>query len=123
VNLDGFTIGEKNELFYGIRAYEIARHEGVQHYVFANSDFALRKAGWDERYRNHNDAKGRVGDYILNHGQEGEGGMKTSLLTTGPYMDMLFDGLFVPEEREGGEVFVWENPAGKHTFFFLSLLS
>ncbi|KAL3492778.1 hypothetical protein BJX62DRAFT_224355 [Aspergillus germanicus] len=111
VNLDGFTIGEKNELFYGIRAYEIARHEGVQHYVFANSDFALRKAGWDERYRNHNDAKGRVGDYILGHGQEEKGGTKTSLLTTGPYMYMLFDGLFVPEEREGGEVFVWENPA------------
>ena len=33
VNTDGFTIGEKNELFYGIRAYEIAKHERVQHYV------------------------------------------------------------------------------------------
>jgi nucleoside-diphosphate-sugar epimerase len=29
VNTDGFTLGEKNELFYGIRAYEIARHEGL----------------------------------------------------------------------------------------------
>ncbi|KAK3632759.1 hypothetical protein LTR56_007136 [Elasticomyces elasticus] len=90
VNLDGFTLGEKNELFYGIRAYEIARHHGVKHYVFANTDYALRKGGWDERYHwGHNDAKGRVGDLILSHGQEG---MKTTLLTTGPYMDMLFDG-------------------------------
>ncbi|KAH7320760.1 hypothetical protein B0I35DRAFT_450469 [Stachybotrys elegans] len=108
VNLDGFTIGEKSELFYGVRAYEIARHHGVEHYVFANIDYALRKAGWDERYHcGHNDAKGRVGDLILSHGQAG---MKTSLLTTGPYMDMLFDGMFVPEAQADGS-FIWENPA------------
>lgn len=46
VNTDGFTLGEKAELFYGIRAYEIARAEGVAHYVWANSDYAVRKAGW-----------------------------------------------------------------------------
>jgi hypothetical protein len=62
VNTDGFTLGEKNELFYGIRAYEIARYEKVKHYVWANSDYALRKAGWDEKYHwGHNDAKGRIG--------------------------------------------------------------
>lgn len=110
VNLDGFTIGEKSELFYGIRAYEIARHHGVKHYVFANTDYAFRKAGWNELYHwGHNDAKGRVGDLILSHGQST---MKTSLLTTGPYMDMLCEGMFVPEEQTDGS-FVWENPAGK----------
>ncbi|KAL4997390.1 hypothetical protein BDV10DRAFT_201847 [Aspergillus recurvatus] len=109
VNLDGFTLGEKSELFYGIRAYEIARHHGVKHYVFANIDYALRKAGWDEQYRcGHCDSKGRVGDLILGHGQQS--GMITSLLTTGPYMDMLFDGMFVPKEKGDG-TFVWENPA------------
>jgi hypothetical protein len=40
----------KSELIYGIRAYEIARHHGVKHYVFANIDYTLRKAGWDEQY-------------------------------------------------------------------------
>ena len=50
VNTDGFTLGEKNELFYGIRAYEIARHNKVKHYVWANSDYALRKAGWDNNF-------------------------------------------------------------------------
>ncbi|GLI81724.1 hypothetical protein PoHVEF18_010113 [Penicillium ochrochloron] len=108
VNLDGFTIGEKSELFYGVRAYEIARHHGVKHYTFANTDYALRKAGWDEGYHwGHNDAKGRVADLILSHGQAT---MKTSILTTGPYMDMVFDGMFVPEEQADGS-FVWENPA------------
>jgi hypothetical protein len=41
--------------------------------------------------------------------------MKTSLLTTGPYMDMLFDGMFVPEAQDDGS-FVWENPAGKSSY-------
>ncbi|CZR52234.1 probable nitrogen metabolic regulation protein nmr [Phialocephala subalpina] len=108
VNTDGFTLGEKAELFYGIRAYEIARHEKVTHYIWANSDYAVKKAGWDEQYHwGHNDAKGRVGDLILSHGQ---GGMKSSLLTTGPYMDMLFDGMFVPS-KEADDSFLWANPA------------
>jgi hypothetical protein len=97
------------ELFYGVRAYEIARAHGVKHYVFANGDYALRKAGWDERYHwGHNDAKGRVGDFILSHGQDT---MKTSLLTTPPYMDMLYDGMLVPEEQGDGS-FAWVSPAG-----------
>ncbi|KAL2837796.1 hypothetical protein BJY01DRAFT_258247 [Aspergillus pseudoustus] len=116
VNLDGFTLGEKNELFYGIRAYEIARHHGVQHYVFATIDYGLRKAGWDEQYHcGHNDGKGRVADLILglSHVESAAAAtaMKTSVLATGPYMDMLFDGMFVPKERDDGS-FVWENPAG-----------
>lgn len=109
VNADGFTLGEKNELFYDCRTYEIARHEGVQHYVYASTDFAVKRANWNERYHwGHNDAKERVADYILAQGQEG---MKSSILTSGPYMDMLFDGMFVPTEQPDGS-FVWANPAG-----------
>jgi hypothetical protein len=110
VNTDGFTIGEKNELFYGIRAYEIARGEGVQHYVYASTDYPLKDTNWNPKYRwGHNDAKGRVADFILSQGQEG---MKTSVLVTGPYMDMLFDGMFVPEEQDDG-TFVWANPSSE----------
>ena len=50
-------------------------------------------------------------DLILSHGQNG---MKTSLLTTGPYMDMLFDGMFVPKKQEDGSL-LWANPAGTHS--------
>jgi hypothetical protein len=58
VNLDGFTLGEKNELFYGFRAYEIARAERVQHYVFAQIEYGLGNADFDESYHaGHMDAK------------------------------------------------------------------
>lgn len=108
VNTDGFTLGEKNELFYGCRAYEIARYQGVQHYVYACADFALKHTDWDENYHwGHNDAKGRVAEYILAQGQDG---MKSSVLTTGPYMNMLWDGMFVPTQQTDG-TFVWANPA------------
>lgn len=108
VNTDGFTLGEKNELFYGFRAYEIARAEGVRHYVWANIEYALETAGFDEKYHcGHMDSKGRIGKFILAQGQEQ---MKSSLLSTGPYMEMLMDGLFVPTEQPDGS-FLWANPA------------
>lgn len=60
----------------------------------------------DSRHRGHNDAKGRVADFVLAQGQDG---MRSSILTTGPYMDMLCGGLFIPKEEEDG-TFVWANP-------------
>lgn len=113
VNTDGFTLGEKSELFYGIRAYEIARAEGVQHYVWANIEYGLKNVGWNEDYHcGHHDAKGRIGNFILAEGQDGK--MKSSLLTTGPYMDMLFDAMYVPQKLEDG-TFLWANPASKYS--------
>lgn len=66
VLLDAFTLGEMAELYYGFRAYEIARAEGVKHYVWSNCDYALKIAGWDESYHwGHNDAKGRIGGKLF----------------------------------------------------------
>ncbi|EXK76737.1 hypothetical protein FOQG_18529 [Fusarium oxysporum f. sp. raphani 54005] len=108
VNLDGFTLGEKDELFYGFRAYEIARSEHVQHYVWANIEYALEIANFDEKYHcGHMESKGRVGKFILAQGQET---MKSTLFSTGPYMDMLIDGMFTPQEQPDGS-YLWVNPA------------
>jgi len=108
-------LGEKAELFYGIRAYEIARAEGVKHYVWANIEYALKNCGWNEDYHcGHMDAKGRIGNFILAQGQDGE--MKSSLFSTGPYMNMLFDGLLVPQKLDDGS-YMWANPASMCNLF------
>ncbi|KAH7018939.1 fungal-specific transcription factor domain-containing protein [Ilyonectria destructans] len=61
VNTDGFTLGEKDELFYGFRAYEIARSEGLQHYVWANIKYAIDAANFDKKYYcGYMDSNGRV---------------------------------------------------------------
>ncbi|KAJ4474981.1 NmrA family protein [Lentinula aciculospora] len=107
VNTDGFSLIEKDELFYGVRAFEIARHERVQHYVWASLPYTLKNGDWDEKFHTHADSKGRIKDFILAEGQEG---MKSSILTTVSYMEMLIDGVFVPKKQSDGS-FVWLNPA------------
>ncbi|GAD95405.1 hypothetical protein SS1G_10195 [Paecilomyces variotii No. 5] len=108
VNTDGFTLGEKDELYYGFRAYEIARSEHVQHYVWANIEYVMDPAGFDEKYYcGHMTSKGRVGKFILAQGQED---MKSTVFTTASYMDMLMDGMFVPIQQPDG-TFMWANPA------------
>jgi len=110
VNLDGFTLGEKNEIFYGIRAYEIARAAGLKHYIWASTEYTLKNGNWNEDYHcGHMSAKGRVGEFILSQGQKG---MTTSLFTTGPYMDALHGGLFTPIEQADGS-FLFINPASR----------
>src|ERR1051326_8855551 len=39
VNIDGFNVGEKGELYWGIRSYEIAIEEGIQFFVWGNLDY------------------------------------------------------------------------------------
>jgi hypothetical protein len=39
VNTDGFTIGEKEELFVAFRIYELARGAGVKHFVWSALDY------------------------------------------------------------------------------------
>jgi hypothetical protein len=39
VNTDGFTIGEKEETYVGLRIYEIVKQLGVKHYVWSNLDY------------------------------------------------------------------------------------
>jgi hypothetical protein len=113
MNTDGFPIEEKNELFYGIRAYKMARHEAVQHYVYASTNYAVKDANLDEKYHwGHDDTKARVAEFILAQGRKG---MTSSILTTGPYMNMLYLGMFVAEEQTDGS-FVWSNPASKPPF-------
>ena len=38
VNMDGFVIGKKNELFWGMRSYQLAQEAGLRFFVWANLD-------------------------------------------------------------------------------------
>ena len=61
VNTNGFNLGEKAEIYWGCRIFEIAIEEKVQHYVWGSLDYGLKKGGWDSKYHcGHYDAKGRV---------------------------------------------------------------
>ena len=47
INIDGFNTGEKTEMYWAIRSYEIAIEAGIKFFVYGNLDYALKKAGYD----------------------------------------------------------------------------
>ena len=60
VNIDGFNSGEKTEIYWGMRCYEIAIESGVGFFVWANLDYVYKKSGYDAKFRTgHYDGKGR----------------------------------------------------------------
>jgi len=62
VNIDGFNTGEKTEMFWAIRAYELALEMGIKFFVYGNLDFGYKKGGYNPIYRaGHYDGKGRIG--------------------------------------------------------------
>ncbi|TAQ83047.1 hypothetical protein B7494_g8628, partial [Chlorociboria aeruginascens] len=85
VNIDGFNTGEKTEMYWAIRCYELALESGIRFFVYGNLDYVYKKALYDGTFRTgHYDGKGRVGEWILQQtGQNGQR-MGAALFTTGP---------------------------------------
>ncbi|KAI1460125.1 NAD(P)-binding protein [Annulohypoxylon moriforme] len=89
VNIDGFNSGEKAEIFWTIRAYELAIEEGVKFFIHGNLDYVYKKSGFrPEFHGGHYDGKGRIGEWILQQNRDNQSRMQAALFTTGPYMEM-----------------------------------
>src|SRR6201986_5397058 len=113
INIDGFNTGEKTEIYWAIRSYEIAIEEGIKFFVYGNLDYALKKAGYDSRFRaGHYDGKGRIGDWVLSQNQSNRERMGTAVFTTGPYMEMAISAMtpMTPSVEDG--VVTWRVPLG-----------
>jgi hypothetical protein len=114
INIDGFNTGEKTEMYWAIRSYEIAIEEGIKFFVYGNLDYALKKSGYDSKFRTgHYDGKGRIGEWILFQNQVNKDRMGAALFTTGPYMEMAISAMtpMTPSVEEG--VVIWRVPLGK----------
>jgi hypothetical protein len=113
INIDGFNTGEKTEMYWAIRAYEIAIEEGIKFFVYGNLDYTLKKAGYDSRFRTgHYDGKGRIAEWILSQNQANRDRMGAAIFTTGPYIEMAFSGrsVMTPTLEEG--IVTWRVPLG-----------
>jgi nucleoside-diphosphate-sugar epimerase len=61
VNTNGFILGQKNELYWGIRTFELAAEAGVKHYIWAGLPYVYKRSGYNPKYQvGHLDGKGRV---------------------------------------------------------------
>ncbi|KAF2673300.1 NAD(P)-binding protein [Microthyrium microscopicum] len=113
INIDGFNSGEKAEIFWTMRAYELALEEGVKFYVHGNLDFVYKKSGYKPEFRTgHYDGKGRAGEWILDQAKHNTQ-MGAALFTTGPYIQMAIskNTPFQPVVEDG--VVIWRVPIGQ----------
>jgi nucleoside-diphosphate-sugar epimerase len=80
VNTNGFALGEKEELFWGITTFEIAAAAGVRQYVYAGLPYVFKRSGYDPRYHvGHLDGEGRVvGTYPLSHPLRGQASLQVA---------------------------------------------
>jgi hypothetical protein len=122
INIDGFNTGEKTEMYWAIRSYEIAIEEGIKFFVYGNLDYGLKKSGYDSKFRTgHYDGKGRVGEWILLQNQANSERMGAALFTTGPYIEMAISpGTPMTPNVEDG-VLTWRVPLGEGAVPHVSL--
>jgi len=112
-NANSFAIGEKAEIFWSMRAFEIAHECGVKIFQYSGLDYALKRGGYDPKFRcAHLDGKGRVVEWI---NEQSLSPMKWSILTTGPYMEQMHFMLLPKlkaEPTSGEPQFLFEVPLG-----------
>lgn len=116
VNIDGFNSGEKTEMFWAIRAYELALEEGIEFFVYGNLDYVYKKSGYDPKFRTgHYDGKGRIGEWILQQNKEPSivKRMGSAIFTTGPYISMALGARTPMSPTVEDGVVTWRVPLGQ----------
>lgn len=118
VNINSFALGIKNEIYWGIRIFEIAVQSGVKHYIWSSLDNYAASTGFNEELRcGHYYGKGHVEQWMAALPQMK---MKWSILTTGPYIEMLSERLR-PVKREADGVYVFRAPLANGAVPFVHL--
>ncbi|KAJ5413625.1 hypothetical protein N7509_000252 [Penicillium cosmopolitanum] len=109
-NTNGLAIGEKAEIYWGIRLYELAREFRVKHFLYAGLEYASKLGNFDPKYRTGNlDGKGKVVDFISH---QPTAPMAWSILTSCPYMEGLSEFMRpLPDPHDPGTM-VFTAPLG-----------
>jgi hypothetical protein len=125
-NTNGFAIGEKAEIYWGIRMYELARQHGLEHFVWGGVDYGSKLGSFAAKYRcGHLDGKNKVtgesagiilGTYSNTKAEylksQPTTPMAWSVLSSGPYLEMLQGGGgWGPNKDEAG-TYVFAVPIG-----------
>ncbi|KIK55543.1 hypothetical protein GYMLUDRAFT_47764 [Collybiopsis luxurians FD-317 M1] len=115
VNTDTFSVGEKGEIYAGIKMFEQAhRASQMKHFIWSSLDYGSKLGNYDPKYHAvHLDAKGVVSDYLRSQPSSPDGDSLTwTIITCGPYIENLRGTLLGPlTERENGAV-VFAIPVG-----------
>lgn len=110
-NTNGLAIGEKAEIYWGIRLYELSRQFRVSHFVYAGLDYASKLGNFDSRYRcGHLDGKGKVVEFLS---AQPTSPMAWSILTSCMYMEALSEFLRPFPDPYNANMLVFAAPLGE----------
>ncbi|OBT46311.1 hypothetical protein VE00_02720 [Pseudogymnoascus sp. WSF 3629] len=110
VNTNGFAIGEKAEVYWGIRIYEIAYGAGVKHFIWASLAYSSKLAHFNPDFHcGHLDGKGKVADYLTSQPTDH---MAWSILLSAPYVDTLSQLLRPKPDPNDPSLMVFSAPLG-----------
>ncbi|KAJ5413620.1 hypothetical protein N7509_000247 [Penicillium cosmopolitanum] len=110
VNTNGLVIGEKAEIYWGIRLYELAREFRVKRFVYAGLECASKLGNFNANYRTSIlDGKGKVVDYISRQPTAPTG---WSILTSCPYVEGLSEFLRPLPDPSDPETMIFAAPLG-----------
>ncbi|OBT96699.1 hypothetical protein VE01_04151 [Pseudogymnoascus verrucosus] len=110
VNTNGFAIGEKAEIYWGIRMYELAREFGLKHFIYAGLEYASKLGNFDPKYRcGHLDGKAKVTDYLS---AQPTTPMAWSVLTSCLYMEGLSEVLAPHPDPNNPGTLIFAAPLG-----------
>lgn len=109
INTNGFAIGEKAEIYWGIRIYELCASAHVQHFIYATIDYASALGHFDPAYRcAHADGKSKVAQFIAAQPLKT---MSWSILHSGPYMETLAE-MLKPKLNKETDTWIFSAPLG-----------
>jgi hypothetical protein len=119
VNTNGFAIGEKAEVYWGIRIYELAREAGVKHFIWGTIDYSSKLGGFKPEFRcGHADGKGKVSEFLT---AQPTAPMAWSILHSGPYMETLSEMLRPFPDKADPSVMVFAAPLGEGAMPLIAL--
>ncbi|KAJ6456244.1 NAD-P-binding protein [Mycena vitilis] len=106
-------LGEMKEIYIGMRIFETAKQaHGLRHYVYSSLPYVSKATGFDPDYKvDHMDAKARVADWLrAQPSVASDDALSWSIVTTGPYMELLMGGLFDPLNVRADGTVVFATP-------------
>jgi NmrA-like family len=82
--------------------------------VYGNLDYALKKSGFDSRFRTgHYDGKGRMGEWIRFQTRSNKERMGAAIFTSGPYIEMAISAMTPMSPTVEDGIATWRVPLGE----------